>query len=93
MIEIYLNPLNEMIFSAVEGSEYQTTADNLKAAMDLIRELNNRGTDTSIIECNALIHSKTKPNLEAAQKKLQDILAKNKDYIPALVTLALCRFV
>jgi hypothetical protein len=93
MIEIYLNPLNEMIYSAVEGAEYQSTPDNLRAAMDLIRELNNRGTDTSIIECNALIHSKQKQSLDMASKKLQEILTKNKDYIPALYTMALCKFV
>ena len=74
MIEIYLNPLNEMIYSAIEAAEYQTTPDNMRAAMDLIRELNNRGTDTSIIACNALVHSKLKANLDAASKKLAEIL-------------------
>ena len=77
MIEIYLNPLNEMIYSAIEAAEaaeYQTTPDNMRAAMDLIRELNNRGTDTSIIECNALVHSKLKANLDSASKKLAEIL-------------------
>lgn len=93
MIEIYLNPLNEMIYSAIDAAEYQTTPDNMRAAMDLIRELNNRGTDTSVIECNAFVHSKIKGNLENASKKLSEILQKNKDYIPALYTMALCKFV
>ena len=56
--------------------EYQPTPDNIKAAQDLITELNHRGTDTSIIECNALIHSKQKANLEIASKRLQDVLNK-----------------
>lgn len=60
MIDIYLNPLNDMIYTSVEASEYQSSPENIKAAQDLIRELNNRGVDTSIIECNALIHSKNK---------------------------------
>jgi tetratricopeptide repeat protein 21B len=94
MIEIYLNPLNEMIFSSlVEESQYTTTPDNITAAMQLIQELNNRGIDTTMIECNAMIHSKVKANLEAATKKLQAVLTKSKDYVPALVLMALCKFI
>jgi hypothetical protein len=70
MIEIYLNPLSEMIFTSLSDSEYTPSPENIKAAMDLIQELNNRGVDTTIIECNALIHTKQKPNLETAAKKL-----------------------
>lgn len=58
MIEIYLNPLNEMIFSSVEEAQYTTTPDNITATMQLIQELNNRGIDTNLTECNAMIHSK-----------------------------------
>ena len=77
MIEIYLNPLNEMLVTQTTGEpEYQPTPDNIKAAQDLITELNHRGADTSIIECNALIHSKQKANLELASKRLQDVLNK-----------------
>jgi tetratricopeptide repeat protein 21B len=36
MIEIYLNPLNEMIFSSLGETEYNTTTDNIKAAQDLM---------------------------------------------------------
>lgn len=32
MIEIYLNPLNEMIYSSQGETEYSTTADNIRAA-------------------------------------------------------------
>jgi hypothetical protein len=90
MIEIYLNPLNEMIYSSMGEVEYSTTADNLRAAQDLIMELNNRGVDTSIIECQALLHTNQKGNYDAALKKLKDLLNKNKDYVPALVNMAIC---
>ncbi len=40
MIEIYLNPLNDMIYSASGEQEYSSTTDNIKAASDLIMELN-----------------------------------------------------
>jgi hypothetical protein len=59
MIEIYLNPLNEMLVTQTKGEpEYTPTPDNIRAAQDLITELNNRGVDTTIIECNAMIHTK-----------------------------------
>jgi len=32
MIEIYLNPLNEMIFTSQNEPEYTPTPDNIKAA-------------------------------------------------------------
>ena len=92
MIDIYLNPLNEMVYSSQGETEYTTSPDNIKAAQDLIAELNNRGVDTVIVECNAMIHTKQKNNLELAAKRLQDLLAKNKEQVPALVVMALCKF-
>jgi tetratricopeptide repeat protein 21B len=32
MIDIYLNPINDMIYSSVETSDYQTSPDNIRAA-------------------------------------------------------------
>jgi len=46
-----------------------------------------------MLECLAMIHTKSKGNIEVAQKKLKDILAKNKEYVPALVNIALCLFI
>lgn len=39
MIEIYLNPANEMIWSSLGETEYSTTPDNIQAAQELIMEL------------------------------------------------------
>lgn len=45
MIEIYLNPLNEMIFTSLTGSsgtssgEYTTPPENIEMARALIEEL------------------------------------------------------
>jgi len=36
MIEIYLNPLNDMLVSQTGEPEYTPTVDNIKAATDLI---------------------------------------------------------
>jgi hypothetical protein len=51
MIEIYLNPANDLIYSSILETDYQTTADNIGAAKSLIKELNLKGTDTSVLEC------------------------------------------
>lgn len=40
MVEIYLNPANEMIFSSIGGdNEYNTTPENIAVAKELIEEL------------------------------------------------------
>lgn len=67
MIEIYLNPSNEMIFTsqsgAAESEVYNTTPDNIKIAKELIKELEARGVATAILECSALIASKEAKSL------------------------------
>lgn len=56
-------------------------------------ELQARGVETSIIECNTHIASKDAKELAQAENKLSLILKKNKDYVPALVAMALCKFI
>lgn len=52
-----------------------------------------KGVDTSIIECQILIATKQKPNLEQAQKMLKIILQKNSNYVPGNVCMGLCLFI
>jgi len=56
---------------------YSPTPENISAARELIQELKVKGVDTSIIECQIHIATLQKQNLEAAQKQLKQILAKN----------------
>lgn len=92
MIEIYLNPSNELIFSSIAETPFMTTQDNIDSAKDLVEELKGKGVDTSIIECQILIATKQKPNLENAHKLLKQILYKNNNYVPGNVVMALCLF-
>jgi tetratricopeptide repeat protein 21B len=92
MIEIYLNPANDMIFSSQLEIDYGTTVENIQAARELMEELKGKGVDTSIIECQILISTKQKSSLEEAQKLLKQILAKNSQYVPANVCMGLCLF-
>ena len=66
MIEIYLNPANDMIYSSILETNYGTTQENVQAAKELVEELRVKGVDTSIIECQILIATKQKNNLEHA---------------------------
>ena len=61
-------------------------------AKDLIEELQKTNMDTSILECNVLIATKQKNELALASKTLQNLLQKNSGYVPALVSMGLCKF-
>jgi hypothetical protein len=74
MIEIYLNPANDMIYSSIIETDYGTTPENIQAAKELVQELKAKGVDTSIVDCQILISTKQKANLEQAQKQLKNIL-------------------
>ena len=92
MISIYLNPAKEMIYSSVGDTGYSTTQKSVNMAKELIEELQKTNMDTSILECNVLIATKQKTELNLAQKTLNSILQKNSGYIPALVSMGLCKF-
>ena len=70
MIEIYLNPANDLIFSHIE-TDYATTPENIAAAKEMIEELKVKGEDISMIEVQILIATKQKANLEHAAKLLK----------------------
>jgi len=55
-----------MIFSSMGETGYQTSKANVEMAKELIEDLHKTDQDTSILECQALIASKTKQDLDAA---------------------------
>jgi predicted nucleic-acid-binding protein len=61
-------------------------------ARELIEELAGKGVDTTIFETSALIASNDGKSLDLAEKQLKSLLQKNKEYIPALVVIGLCKF-
>lgn len=74
MISIYLNPAKEMIYSAMGDTGYSTTQKSVNMAKELIEELQKTNMDTSILECNVLIATKQKAELQLANKTLIAIL-------------------
>ena len=77
MIEIYLNPANELIYSSILETDYATTPENIQAAKELIEELKVKGVDTSIVQVQMLIATKQKQSLEQASQLLKKLLQKN----------------
>ena len=56
MIEIYLNPASELIYSSQQDQmSYNPTPENISAAKELVNELKVKGVDTSIIDCQIAI--------------------------------------
>lgn len=94
MVDLYLNPDQDVMFSTIgEGGVKQVEGENLRAADNLIKEMKNRGAGTKglVSECYVLMFQKGK--LDLATKKLQDILSKSPENVPAIVALALARFI
>jgi len=81
-----------MMHSSQGDTGYSTTQKSISMAKELIEELQKTNMDTSILECNVLIATKQKSELQLAAKTLQAILQKNSGYIPALVSMGLCKF-
>lgn len=93
MIQIYLNPHNEIIYSSKEkAAVYKTSPENMKAAEALIKELSMKGYETTILECYGMVHTHRKEYISKAMKMLQDMLNNNSEYVPAIVCLATCKF-
>ena len=63
-----------MIHSSINDTGYSTTQKSVNMAKDLIEELQKTNMDTSILECNVLIATKQKQELNLASKTLGTIL-------------------
>ena len=94
MIEIYLNPHNELIWSCQNTENvYTPTNENIMAAEQLIKDLHERSYDTSFLECYTMIHTKQKNLVERALTNLTEKQQVNKEYVPGLVGMALAKFI
>ncbi|KAJ3172779.1 Tetratricopeptide repeat protein 21B [Irineochytrium annulatum] len=101
MIEIFLNPDNETVggdaleavndessVSAAEKSDSELLA--ILTADKLLKELpqNPKSLKTQVLECHALMATKQKNEIERALARLTEILGAEKDYVPAILGLA-----
>lgn len=93
MVEIYLNPHDEIMFSSQEkGLTYTTTPENLRAAESLIEKLQMRNYDTTILECYGMMQTNKKENVEKANQILSEMYKANNQYVPVLNSLSVAKF-
>lgn len=76
MIDIYLNPDQDLYYSSVEEAAKLVDPDNLKACESLLREMQNRASYPRyiVMESYFLFLGRFKGGLETGLKNLTDLL-------------------
>jgi len=90
MIEIYLNPDAN---AGMEALEAEPSMDQLREVDNLIKELISAQKQAwnprlKVYQCQGLMFTKQKSNVERALTQLMDIYNDKKDYVPALLAVA-----
>ena len=95
MIDILLNPEQEMYFSSSEDASCLKSIDNesIRAAENLLRDLQIRGNSPKAQVLEAYITMFAKKNgPELASNKLTELLKIKNDYVPGILALAVAKF-
>ncbi|KAL4503354.1 hypothetical protein ABPG72_000960 [Tetrahymena utriculariae] len=97
MIDIYLNPDQDLYYSNVEEGPKAVDEVNLRACESLLREMQTRSSYLRYIVMESYVFflggARYKGGLEQGLKNLNDILKTNNDYIPAMLALAVGKFI
>jgi tetratricopeptide repeat protein 21B len=95
MVEIYLNPDNENIWEGLDGdgagNANQVNMEAVKICERLLREIKRKPKSLrhEMLECHALIGTKTRPNIELALSRFVETLKKDSECVPALRGMAM----
>merc|ERR1719310_247994 len=92
MIEIYLNPDPNAGIESLDAST-EPSMDHLREVDNLIKELSVAQKQAwnprlKVYQCQSLIFTKQKANVERALNQLMDIYNDKKDYVPALLAMS-----
>eukprot|EP00931_Biecheleriopsis_adriatica_P087453 TRINITY_DN61918_c0_g1_i1.p1 TRINITY_DN61918_c0_g1~~TRINITY_DN61918_c0_g1_i1.p1 ORF type:complete len:1362 (+),score=379.50 TRINITY_DN61918_c0_g1_i1:247-4086(+) len=92
MIEIYLTPDPNAGLEALDPAAEALT-ENLREVDNLIKELSQVHKQSwnprlKVYQCQSLMFTKQKTNVERALQQLMDIYNDKKDYIPALLAMS-----
>lgn len=92
MIEIYLNPDSSAGLEALD-SVAEPSLDNLREVDNLIKELSIAQKQAwsprmKVYQCQSLMFTKQKGNVEKALNQLMDLYNDKKDYVPALLAMS-----
>ncbi|KAI8590199.1 hypothetical protein BDZ88DRAFT_415862 [Geranomyces variabilis] len=103
MIEIFLNPDNETLGGeALENATDESSAAGARkgesellavlTADKLLKELpqSPKSLQTQVLECNALLATKQKTEIERALNRFMEMLNVERDHVPALLGMAIC---
>ena len=95
MIDILLNPEQELYFSSSEDASCLKSIDNdsLRAAEGLLRDLQVRSNSpkAQVLEAYVIMFAK-KNGPETAVNKLSELLKNKSDYVPGILALAVAKF-
>eukprot|EP00928_Gymnodinium_smaydae_P093057 TRINITY_DN7707_c1_g1_i1.p1 TRINITY_DN7707_c1_g1~~TRINITY_DN7707_c1_g1_i1.p1 ORF type:complete len:1369 (+),score=395.70 TRINITY_DN7707_c1_g1_i1:73-4107(+) len=91
MIEIYLNPDSSAGLEALDSAA--DAGDNLHEVDNLIKELSAAQKQAwnprlKVYQCQSLMFTKQKANVERALSQLMELYTDKKDYIPALLAMS-----
>lgn len=93
MVELYLNPDQDLLYSMTgDGSSRQVSAQNMAAAENLIKELKNKNMSSKGYVAEAYLYMFQKNKLDTAVNKLTELLNKVTEYVPAMLALAIAKF-
>lgn len=92
MIEIYLNPDPNSGLEALDSST-EPSLDHLREVENLIKELSVAQKQAwnprlKVYQCQSLMFTKQKANVERALNQLMDLYNDKKDYVPALLAMS-----
>jgi len=87
MIEIYLNPENETNWDELNIDSHVEPSEAVRAADRLLRELPT-SPRREVLSCYTLMAYKGRSQIDKAAAVLIELLATEKDYVPALVCLS-----
>ena len=95
MIDILLNPEQELYFSSSDDASCLKSIDNesIKAAESLLRDLQIRGNSpkAQVLEAYIIMFAK-KNGPELAVNKLSELLKNKNDYVPGILALSVAKF-
>jgi len=92
MIEIYLNPDPNAGLDALDAAT-EPSLDHLREVDNLIKELSVAQKQAwnpriKVYQCQSLMFTKQKGNVERALNQLMDLYNDKKDYVPALLAMS-----
>jgi len=95
LIDIYLNPDQELYFNNVEETAINVDEDNLKSCANLLTEMQARASYQRYIVMESYVGfiGKYKNALETGIKNLTEMLKTNQDYVPGLLALSVGKFI